>query len=94
MQMNERDLIKKNLQERELVEDKYLTDKAIQEFDEKERLKRDHMSRIQNENLKALQYQIGERKRRLMNEDRMNINEANLNNYIGVRKSKKNKKFI
>lgn len=84
MQMDERDLIKRNLRDRDVIEEKYLSDKAVMDFDEKEGLKKHHMDQLRNENLVALQYQIDERKRRMMNDDKMNINEANLNNYIGV----------
>lgn len=84
MQMNERSTIKRNLQERDMVEEMYLTEKAMKEFDEKERLRAEHLNKIKNDNLRALQYQIDEKRRRQLNEDKMNINEANLNNYMGT----------
>lgn len=84
MQMEERDLIKRNLKDRDLIEEKYLSDKAVIDFDEKERLKKMHFDQLKNENLNALHYQMDERKKRMMNDDKLNINEANLNNYIGV----------
>lgn len=56
MQMDERDLIKRNLRDRDVIEEKYLSDKAVMDFDEKEGLKKHHMDQLRNENLVALQY--------------------------------------
>ena len=84
MQMEERDLIKRNLKDRDMIEEKYLSDKAVIDFDEKERLKKLHFDQLKKENLHKLHYQMEDRKKRMINDDKLNINEANLNNYIGV----------
>lgn len=84
MQMEERDYLKRNIAENEMLEEKYLTDQAMNEYDQKEMLKREHMHRLQNQHLNQLQHQIEDRKKMYLNEDKMNINEANINNYIGV----------
>lgn len=85
MQMDERDYVKRNMHNKEREEEDFLVGKAINEFDQKQTLKQEHMTRLQREHLDKLQSQIDERKRLMMNDDKMNINEANLNNYIGVK---------
>lgn len=54
------------------------------EFDEKENAKRNYTSKIKNDNLLALQKQMEERRLRMADEDKLNMNEANINNYIGT----------
>ncbi len=56
----------------------------IQEFDEKEKTKRDFTNKLKEENLLALQRQMEDRRARMSDEDKLNMNEANLNNYIGT----------
>lgn len=83
-QMDERNQLKKEFQTKDTMETMNLTQRAIQEFDEKEKAKRDYLNRIKQDNLQSLQRQIEERRSRMADEDKLNLNEANINNYIGV----------
>lgn len=83
-QMDERTQLKKEFQTKDTLETMNLTQRAIQEFDEKEKAKKDYLSKIRQDNLQSLQRQIDERRSRMADEDKLNMNEANLNNYIGV----------
>lgn len=83
-QMDERNRLKREWQEKDSYETRNLTEKAIQEYDEKEKMKRDYTNKLKGENLTALQRQIDDRRIRMSDEDKLNSNEANLNNYIGV----------
>lgn len=83
-QMDERNRLKREWQEKDAYETRNLTEKAIQEYDEKEKMKRDYTNKLKGENLTALQRQIDDRRIRMADEDKLNSNEANLNNYIGV----------
>ena len=82
--MDERNQLKKEFQTKDTMETMNLTQRAIQEFDEKEKAKRDYLNRIKQDNLQSLQRQIEERRSRMADEDKLNLNEANINNYIGV----------
>ena len=84
-QMEERERLKRQWMQKDAYETRNLTNKAIQEFDEKDKAKRDYTSKIKSENLNALQKQIDDRRQRLADGDKLNLHEANLNNYIGVR---------
>lgn len=88
-QMEERDRLKREWHQKDAYEAKNLTEKAIQEYDEKERAKREYTNKIKNENLTALQRQMEERRQRMSDQDKLNMHEANLNNYIGVRATNK-----
>lgn len=86
-QMEERDRLKREWMQKDAYETRTLTDKAMQEFDEKQRAKNEYTSKIKNENLNALQRQMEDKRLRMADEDKLNLHEANLNNYIGVRTS-------
>ena len=83
-QMDERNRLKKEWTDKDTAETRNLTDRAIKEYDEKERTKKDYTSKIRSDNLLSLQKQIDDRRLRLADEDKLNMHEANLNNYIGV----------
>ena len=83
-QMDERHRLKREWNNKDAYETRNLTDRAIQEFDDKEKLKTDYTNKLKGENLTALQRQIEDRRIRMSGEDNLNSNEANLNNYIGV----------